>query len=54
MKKVIDIDNEDVAFMKDYKKSHGVSPSAFIDIAIREKIVKTKAEIKLQEYVSNK
>jgi hypothetical protein len=53
MKKVIIINQEDIDFMEDYKKSHGVIPSKFIDMAIREKIVKTKLELKLKENATN-
>lgn len=53
MKKVIEINADDATFLSDYKQSHGVLPTAFIDMAIREKIVKTKQEIKLINDVSN-
>lgn len=53
MKKVIEINANDAAFLSDYKKSHGVLPATFIDMAIRERIVKIKAEIKLINDVSN-
>lgn len=54
MKKIIDINDEDMTFLADYKKSHGVSTSSFIDMAIRKEIIRVKQEIKLQEHVSNK
>lgn len=53
MKKTIDINEEDLKFMNDYKQSHGVVPTKFIDMAIREKIVKTKLELKLKENAVN-
>lgn len=47
MKKNIEISIEDAKFLADYKKSHGVLPTKFIDLAIKEKIIKTKAELKI-------
>lgn len=54
MKKTITINDDDAEFIKAYKESHGVIPTKFIDMAIREKIVKTKQEIKAQEYDCSK
>lgn len=50
MKKVIDIHVDDAKFLNDYKNSHGISASKFIDMAIREKVIKTKLELNLCSY----
>lgn len=48
MKKLIEINDTDAEFLKDYKKSHGTSLASFIDMAIREKIINTKAELMIR------
>lgn len=54
MKKLIELNDTEAEFLKDYKQSHGISLASFIDMAIREKIINIKAEIKLQNYVNSK
>jgi len=49
MKKNIDIDDEDFAWLKEYKRTHGVTSEAFIRSAIKEKIFQTQQELKLRE-----
>ena len=50
----IKLDDETERFLQEYKKSHGVKLQAFVELAVKEKIINIKTEIKLNDYVNNK
>jgi hypothetical protein len=49
VKKVIDFPDDDLLWLKEYKKTHSVSAEDFIRKATQEKIFQTKQELKLIE-----
>lgn len=50
----IKFDDETELFFIDYKVSHGVGKQAFVQMAVQEKILRVKADLKLLEDLKTK
>lgn len=47
----IELDQEDVKFMNEYKETHGASIQWFVERSVKERIENIKVKIKLEEDV---
>jgi hypothetical protein len=50
----VKFNDETEVFFMDYKESHGVGKQSFIQMAVEEKILRVKAELKLLEQLNTK